>query len=457
MTLRYDDTPARAFLREHEIGYSQRAIEYGHDLLHRRHGAGAAYTGWLDWPSQTHRHDLPRIVQVAKRIQGMCDTLVVIGIGGSYLGTRATIESLTSPFRDMPVRTGQKTPFPTIWYAGHQLSETYLKQLLVALEHRDFALHVISKSGTTTEPAIAFRVLKQALERRYGKAEAQKRIIVTTDASQGALRQQATVAGYDSFVVPDDVGGRYSVLTAVGLLPLAVAGIDIEAMIAGAQEAERQYADVRLDHNACYRYAAVRNAFSRKGKTVELLAYYEPQLHMFGEWWKQLFGESEGKDQKGIFPATVQFTTDLHSMGQYIQDGMRHMFETVIDLVPSKQAEPLTIPQDAQAHDGLDDLVGQPIDAINQQAMYGTLLAHTDGGVPNTLIHIEQWNAYSLGHLFYFFQKACAISGYMLGVNPFDQPGVEQYKQNMYALLGKPGYETLRAALQARLEGTLHE
>lgn len=461
MTVRYDHSPVKSLIGGQEWDALAPVVKQAHEALHQRSGLGAEYLGWLDWPMrmQSERQELERIRAVAERIRGVCDTVVVIGIGGSYAGIRATLDLLQHAFSGVHRSDGMRhrtrhvaSGAPEVWYAGHHLSATYMEQLLEALEDRSFAVVVISKSGTTTEPAVAFRLLKQRLEARYGREGARQRMIVTTDAHSGALRAHAREAGYDSFVVPADIGGRYSVLTAVGLVPLAIAGIDVDSLLAGAVEGQQRYAQPQLANNESYQYAAVRNLLLRKGKSVELLVTYEPALWAFGEWWKQLFGESEGKDLKGIFPASVQFTTDLHSMGQYIQDGARFLMETVVSFAPSARNSDLVIPADDQLCDGLEGCVGKTLDELNEQAMQGTVIAHTDGGVPNTIVHVAERSAFALGHLYVFFQQACAMSGYILGVNPFDQPGVEAYKRNMLALLGKPGLESERASLLAQLQ-----
>ncbi|HZG88331.1 glucose-6-phosphate isomerase [Paenibacillus sp.] len=445
----YDYKPALPFVGQHELDYSAAAVRAAHEALHAKTGAGSDFLGWVDLPSRYDRDEFARIKQAAERIRGDSEALVVIGIGGSYLGARAAIELLTNPFEAHLPK--DKRTAPQIFYAGNNISSTYMAQLLQALEGKDFSVNVISKSGTTTEPAVAFRIFKEALERKYGKEAARKRIYATTDAAKGALKKLADAEGYESFVIPDDVGGRYSVLTAVGLLPIAVAGVDIDAIMAGAQDAQTLYANPSLEENQSYQYAAVRNALYKKGKAIEILVNYEPSLHFFSEWWKQLYGESEGKDGKGIYPASVDFSTDLHSMGQFIQEGTRNLFETVLQV--EKPTIELTVPNDPENVDGLNFLSGQTIDFVNKKAFQGTLLAHTDGGVPNTVLTLADQTPYTFGHLVYFFEKACGVSGYMLGVNPFDQPGVEAYKVNMFALLGKPGFEAKKAELEARLRG----
>lgn len=445
--LHFDYSTAMTLIREHELAHLEPAIEQAHDQLHRGDGPGSDFLGWVDWPSRFDRDEFLRIQQAAARIRQDSDALVVIGIGGSYLGARATIEALTHTFHNQLPKDRRCTP--EIYFAGHNISSTYLTHLFEVLEGKDVSVNVISKSGTTTEPAIAFRLFRRLMEDKYGADGARRRIYVTTDRAKGALRQLAMDEGYETFSIPDDVGGRFSVLTAVGLLPIAAAGIDIEAMMDGAREAAERYRTPSLQQNECYQYAALRNVLYRKGKTIELLVHYEPSLHYFAEWWKQLYGESEGKDGKGIFPAAVHFSTDLHSMGQYIQDGRRDLFETV--LMVRHIPERIPIEKDADNVDELNYLAGETVDFVNRKAFEGTLLAHTDGGVPNLLLEIPELTPHVLGQLVYFFEKACGMSGYLLGVNPFDQPGVEAYKRNMFALLGKPGYEEERKALERRL------
>ena len=434
------------FIREHEIDQMQSQVSSAHDLLVTGTGAGSAFLGWRTLPDDYDRAEFDRILAAASRIQKTCDILIVIGIGGSYLGARAVIDFLRSPLYN-----NLKKDTPDIYYAGNCISSASLTDLLSICEGRDVCLNVISKSGTTTEPAVAFRIFRNYLEKKYGKEEAASRIYVTTDRKRGTLKQFSDKAGYETFVVPDDVGGRFSVLSAVGLLPIAVSGIDIRGLMEGAADAARAYASDDLRRNDAYRYAAVRNILYRKGKTTEILVNYEPYATMLSEWWKQLFGESEGKDGKGIFPASVTFTTDLHSMGQFIQDGSRNLFETVICIRRPGTAA-YRIPADPMNVDGLSFLDGKDLDEVRDTAMQGTRLAHTDGGVPNILIEMSGRDAHALGELLYFFETAVAISGYLLGVNPFDQPGVEAYKNNMYALLGKPGYEDRKKALEARLD-----
>ena len=443
----FDHSKALGFLNEHEIGYFDSFVNVAHEMLHNKKGPGSDYTGWIELPHNYDRDEFARIKAAAEKIKSDSDVLVVIGIGGSYLGARAAIEALSHSFYNMLPKEKRKTP--EIYFAGNSISSTYITELLELLEGKDISVNVISKSGTTTEPAIAFRIFKEYLEKKYGKEEAGRRIYATTDKSRGALKKLATEEKYESFVIPDDVGGRYSVLTAVGLLPIAVAGVDIDAMMTGAADACDLYKDTSLAANDCYRYAAARNALYRKGKTTEIMVNYEPSLHFFSEWWKQLYGESEGKDQKGIFPAAVDFSTDLHSMGQYIQDGMRNIFETVLNI--GNPRKNMIIKADKDNLDGLNFLADKNIDLVNKKATQGTVLAHIDGGVPNFMVNIPEMNSYYFGNAVYFFEKACGISGYLLGVNPFDQPGVEAYKKNMFALLGKPGYEAEKAKLESRL------
>ncbi len=433
---------ARDFFRQEELDNLKEQIKVVHDALHNKTGAGNDFLGWVDLPIDYDKEEFARIKKAAEKIRKDSDVLVVIGIGGSYLGAKAAIDFLNGPFYNNLEK-------PQIIFAGNNISPNYLKSVLKCLEGKNVSLNIISKSGTTTEPAIAFRILKKFMEDKYGKEEAKERIYATTDREKGALKKLADDEGYETFVVPDDVGGRYSVLTAVGLLPIAVSGADIDKMMEGAADARELYASPELDKNECYQYAAIRNILLRKGKDIELLVNYDPELQYFIEWWKQLYGESEGKDQKGIFPAGVNFSTDLHSMGQYIQDGRTSLFETVLYVENTK--EDITLEADAENIDGLNFLAGKTMDFVNKQAFAGTALAHADGGVPNLVISLKAMDEYTFGQLVYFFEKACGISGYLLGVNPFDQPGVESYKKNMFALLGKPGYEELRAELQARM------
>lgn len=446
--LKFDYSKALSFFGQHEVDYLEGQVALAHEQLHQGTGAGSDYLGWIDLPVNYDKEEFARIQKAAKQIQADSDVLVVIGIGGSYLGARAAIEMLSHSFYNMLPKEQRKTP--QVVFAGQNISSTYMKHLQQLLEGKDFSVNVISKSGTTTEPAIAFRIFRELLEHKYGKEAARKRIYATTDKARGALKQLANEEGYESFVIPDDVGGRYSVLTAVGLLPIAAAGIDIEAMMRGAADARADFSSPKLSENLSYQYAAVRNVLYRKGKTTEILVNYEPSLHYVSEWWKQLYGESEGKDNKGIYPASVDFSTDLHSMGQFIQEGSRVLFETVLQV--EEVTEQVTIGTDPANLDGLNFLSGQTMDFVNKKAFQGTMLAHTDGGVPNLIVTLPDMSAYTFGYLVYFFEKACGISGYLLGVNPFDQPGVEAYKKNMFALLGKPGFEKEKAELEARLK-----
>lgn len=446
-SLRLEYSKAMEFFGQHELDYMAESVRTAHDMLHQQTGAGSDYLGWIDLPTAYDKEEFARIKQAAERIQSNSDALVVIGIGGSYLGARSAIEMLGHSFYNQLSK--EKRGTPEIYYVGNSISSTYMAHLIELLQDKDFSVNVISKSGTTTEPAIAFRIFRKLLEQKYGKEEAKQRIYATTDRQKGALKQLADAEGYESFVIPDDVGGRYSVLTAVGLLPIATAGIDIDQMMQGAADASREYANPDLKQNAAYQYAAIRNILYRKGKTTEILVNYEPSLHYFSEWWKQLYGESEGKDHKGIYPASVDFSTDLHSMGQFIQEGSRNLFETVLQI--DKPEVDVTIEEEEQDLDGLNFLAGKTMDFVNKKAFQGTLLAHTDGGVPNMVVTIPERTAYWYGYLVYFFEKACGLSGYLLGVNPFDQPGVEAYKKNMFALLGKPGYEAEKEALEQRL------
>lgn len=433
------------FVRANEVAQMEAELEAARKTVMDKSGAGSDFLGWLDLPVDYDKEEFARIKTTAAKIQKSCDVLVVIGIGGSYLGARAAIEFVKSP-----VYNNLKKDTPDVYFSGNSISASALADLLRICEGRDVCINVISKSGTTTEPAITFRIFRELLEKKYGKDGARERIFVTTDRARGTLKSFSDEMGYETFVVPDDIGGRYSVLTAVGLLPIAVAGCDIDAMMAGAAEARGKYLSAPLADNASLRYAAIRNILYRKGKTTEILAAYEPAAQMFCEWWKQLYGESEGKDNKGIFPASVIFSTDLHSLGQYIQDGVRNLFETVIDV--QNAVDNVEVPNDEANVDGLNFLSGTQIHDINRTAMLGTLFAHNDGGVPNTVIEIPDRSEKTFGNLVFFFEFACAVSGYMLGVNPFDQPGVEAYKKNMFALLGKPGYEEGRKALEERMK-----
>lgn len=445
--LTLDLSKTAPFLNEHELGYLEEQVKNAHDKLHNKSGAGSDFLGWIDLPVNYDKEEFEKIKKAAEKIKSDSDVLVVIGIGGSYLGARAAIELLSHSFHNS--LGCKKRTAPKIFYCGNSISSTYLADLLEAVDGKDVSVNVISKSGTTTEPAIAFRVFKEYLEKKYGKEEAKNRIYATTDKSKGALKTLADSEGYQTFVVPDDIGGRFSVLTAVGLLPIAAAGINIDEIMQGASDAREEYSNPSLKENASYQYAAARNALYNKGKEIEILVNYEPSLVYFNEWWKQLYGESEGKDNKGLFPAGVSFSTDLHSMGQYIQEGRRNLFETVINIETPKKK--VVIDKTSDDLDGLNFLAGQELDFVNKKAFEGTILAHNDGGVPNIILNVPEISPYYFGQLVYFFEKACGISGYLLGINPFDQPGVEAYKKNMFALLGKPGYEDLKADLEKRL------
>ena len=443
----FDYGKAAKFISEEEVSYMSKLTENAKEVLVSKSGAGNDFVGWLDLPIDYDKEEFARIKKAAEKIQSDSEVLIVIGIGGSYLGARAAIEFLRHGFYNMVSKEIRKTP--EIYYAGNSISSNYLAELLEVVGDRDFSVNVISKSGTTTEPAIAFRVFKELLEKKYGKEGAAARIYATTDKAKGALKNLADEEGYETFVVPDDVGGRFSVLTAVGLLPIAVSGADIDKLMEGAAAGRELALNAPFAENDAMKYAAVRNILLRKGKSIEVLANYEPSLHYVSEWWKQLYGESEGKDQKGIFPASVDLTTDLHSMGQFIQDGSRIMFETVLNVETSRRE--IKINEEPVDLDGLNYLAGKNMDFVNKSAMNGTILAHTDGNVPNLMISVPEQNEYYLGELFYFFEFACGLSGYILGVNPFNQPGVESYKRNMFALLGKPGYEAEREELLKRL------
>ena len=444
MSIRLIENYVAPFVREGEVAMMQPAVTAAHEMLHAKNGPGKDFLGWIDLPHNYDKEEFARIKAAAARIKKSCDVFIVIGIGGSYLGARAVVEFLKSPLYN-----NLKKDTPDIYFSGCNISASNMAELLAICEGRDVCINVISKSGTTTEPAVAFRVFREMLERKYGAEGARERIFVTTDRARGTLKSFADQAGFETFVVPDDVGGRFSVLTAVGLLPIAVSGVDLDELMGGADAARVAFADPDLAKNDCYKYAALRNILLRKGKTTEILVGYEPFMQMFCEWWKQLYGESEGKDGKGIYPASVIFSTDLHSLGQYIQDGMRNLFETVISV--KETGASLPVPFDPANIDGLNFLAGKDLAYVNGMAMQGTLFAHVDGGVPNVVLELEGRTAHALGYMIYFFEKACAISGYLLGVNPFDQPGVEAYKKNMFALLGKPGYEEQRALLEARI------
>ncbi len=440
-----NDKHLKSFVAPHELTAIKDQVSAAHKMVHEKSGLGNDFLGWVDLPENYDREEFARIKAAAERIKKNTEVFIVIGIGGSYLGARAAIELLASPFYN-----NLKKDTPDIYFVGNNISATYLNEILSICEGRDVSVNIISKSGTTTEPALAFRVFRDLLEKKYGKSGARERIFATTDKARGTLKELSDKEGYETFVVPDDVGGRYSVLTAVGLLPIAVAGIDIDAMMEGAQIARRELAVDDIEKNDCYKYAAIRNALYRKGKSVEMLISYDPAFTMMAEWFKQLFGESEGKDNKGIFPASAVFSTDLHSMGQFIQSGSRIMFETVVNIKTPKKD--LFIEADPNNFDGLNFLSNQNMSVVNQKAFEGTVLAHTEGGVPNIILDIEKMDEKVFGYMVYFFEKACAVSGYMLGVNPFDQPGVESYKKNMFALLGKPGYEGQKAELESKLK-----
>ena len=443
----FDYTNAKQFVSEEEISMMKRTIEDCKKIVLEGTGAGNDFLGWVNLPIDYDKEEFVRIQKAAEKIQSDSEVLVVIGIGGSYLGARAAIEALRHSFYNVIGKDARKTP--EIYFAGNSISSTYIQHLIDVIGDRDFSVNIISKSGTTTEPAIAFRVFKKLLVEKYGKEEAAKRIYATTDKAKGALKNLATEEGYESFVVPDDVGGRFSVLTAVGLLPIAVSGADITKLMEGAASMREHCLNASYEENDSLQYAAIRNILLRKGKSIEILCNYEPALHYVSEWWKQLYGESEGKDGKGLFPASVDLTTDLHSMGQFIQDGAQNHFETVISVEKAKceiilEEEPVDL-------DGMNYLAGKTVDFVNKSAMNGTVLAHVDGGVPNLKVTMPEINEYYLGQLFYMFEFACGVSGYTLGVNPFNQPGVESYKKNMFALLGKPGFEEEREKLMARL------
>lgn len=443
MSLKLNTKYLAGFMKEEELCGIAHQVNASAKMLHEKSGQGSDFLGWLTLPTDYDKEEFTRIKAAAKKIQNNSDILIVIGIGGSYLGARAAIEFLKSTLYN-----NLKKDTPDIYYVGNSINPTYLSEIISLCEGRDFSVNVISKSGTTTEPALAFRVFKDLVEKKYGKEGAKDHIFATTDKAKGTLKELSDTEGYETFVVPDDVGGRFSVLTAVGLLPIAVAGCDIDALMAGAAQAQQDYmAD--FENNDCYKYAAIRNILSRKGKAVEMLVSYDPNFVMMAEWYKQLFGESEGKDNKGLFPSAAVFSTDLHSMGQYIQEGSRILFETVVDI--KKPKTDLYLDANEENLDGLNFLCNQNMSVVNHKALEGVILAHTEGGVPNIILELEDTTEKSLGYLIYFFEKTCAISGYLLGVNPFNQPGVESYKKNMFALLGKPGYEDQKAALEAKL------
>ena len=445
MALTLNTKHVKNFIADHELAGMIPQLQAAHDTLKNKTGLGNDFLGWVDLPVDYDKEEFDRILAAAEKIKQDSDVLIVIGIGGSYLGARAAIEFLKSPFYN-----NLKKDTPDIYFVGNNISPTYLNEVLSICEGRDVSVNIISKSGTTTEPALAFRIFKKYLEDKYGVEEAKKRIYATTDKARGKLKELSEAQGYEEFVVPDDVGGRFSVLTAVGLLPIAVAGADIKALMEGAAKAREDYAVCDIEKNDCYRYAVLRNILYRKGKSVEMLVSYDPAFTMMAEWYKQLYGESEGKDHKGIFPASATFSTDLHSLGQFIQDGSRVMFETVVDIKKPKQD--LFIEEDASNFDGLNFLANQNMSLVNHKAFEGTVIAHEEGGVPNIILEVPEMNEQELGYLIYFFEKACAISGYMLGINPFDQPGVEAYKKNMFALLGKPGYEDMQEELLKKLD-----
>jgi len=441
MAVKFQGKYLNGFVKPEEFDYVSREVELCHDILHQKSGAGSDFLGWLNLPFDYDKEEFERIKKAAEKIRNDSEVLVVIGIGGSYLGARAAIEFLGSPFYNNLDSNKLK-----VYFVGNNISGAYLNQVLALCKDKEVSVNVISKSGTTTESAIAFRVFKEFMEEKYGKEGAKERIYATTDKARGTLKNLSTAEGYETFVIPDDVGGRFSVLTAVGLLPIAAAGFDIDKLMLGAQQACTDFAQ---PGNDCYKYAAARNILYRKGKVTEIMACYEPNWQMMNEWYKQLYGESEGKDQKGIFPASVIFSTDLHSMGQFIQDGNRNLFETVVAF--NKPCDDYYVKADENNFDGLNFLADQPMSEINKKAMQGTILAHVSGGVPNILLEADAMDEENLGYIIYFFEKACAISGYMLGVNPFNQPGVEDYKVNMFALLGKPGYEEHREELLKKL------
>ncbi len=444
MGLKLNTKYLKDFVSDHEIDGIKTQVYDAAKTLHSKTGLGNDFLGWLTLPTDYDKEEFARIKKAAEKIKKNTDVFIVIGIGGSYLGARAAIELLTSPFYN-----NLKKDTPDIYYVGNNISATYLNEILSICEGRDVSVNIISKSGTTTEPALAFRVFRELLETKYGKEGARERIFATTDKAKGTLKELSDREGFETFVVPDDVGGRYSVLTAVGLLPIAVAGVDIDLIMQGAQEAQKELAVEDIEKNDCYKYAALRNILYRKGKAIEMLVSYDPSFTMMAEWFKQLFGESEGKDHKGIFPASVVFSTDLHSMGQFIQDGTRNLFETVVNIKAPKKD--LFIKPDPDNFDGLNFLSNQNMSVVNQKAFGGTVLAHTEGGVPNIVLDVEKMDEKEFGYMVYFFEKACAISCYMMADNPFNQPGVESYKKNMFALLGKPGYESEKAVLEAKL------
>ena len=444
MSLSLNEIFIKKFVTDSDVEAIAPEIYAANQLVRNKTGEGSDFLGWCDLPVNYDKEEFARIKVAAEKIKKSCDVFIVIGIGGSYLGARAAIEFVKSPLYNE-----LKKDTPSIYFAGNSISSSALADLLAICEGKDICVNVVSKSGTTTEPAVAFRIFRELLEEKYGKEGAKERIFATTDKEKGTLKKFSDDMGYETFVVPDDVGGRFSVLTAVGLLPIAVAGIDIDSMMAGAAEARSLYSKEDITANPCFRYAAIRNILYRRGKSTEIFVAYEPSAQLFLEWWKQLYGESEGKDQKGIFPSSAIFSTDLHSLGQFIQDGSPNHFETVLRITNSNDT--IIIPHDDANVDKLNFLSGRELDFVNRTAMLGTLFAHTDGGVPNMLVEVPDRSAYTFGHLVYFFELGCAISGYVLGVNPFNQPGVESYKKNMFALLGKEGYEELKAELEKRI------
>ena len=446
MSLSFNTSYLTKYINAHELQQIEPQVAVAHEYLHKRNGAGNQFLGWLDLPVNYDTDEFSKIKKAAGKIRSSCDVFIVIGVGGSYLGTRAAIEFLRSSHHN---QLAKKNGSPEVYFVGNSFSSDYLTNILTLCKDKDVCVNVISKSGTTTEPALAFRIIREYLEEKYGSTEAAKRIYCTTDKSQGTLKNLADLAGCETFVIPDNVGGRFSVLTPVGLLPIAVAGCDIDRLLAGAAFAYEQYKNPNLMENDCYQYAAIRNILNRKGKSIEILVAYEPCFTLLGEWFKQLFGESEGKDGKGIYPSTLIYSTDLHSLGQYVQDGTRNIFETVVHIENSKSN--LKITDCPSNYDGLNYLSGMTYPEVCFKSLEATVLAHTDGGVPNTIISLPNRDEYCLGQLFYFFEKACAVSAYILGVNPFNQTGVEEYKTNMFALLGKPGYENLKKELEKEL------
>ncbi len=441
MSIKLNTSYLKGFVGENEFAAIAPQVRAAHEMLTNKSGLGSDFTGWVDLPVDYDKEEFARIKKSAQKIISDSDVLLVVGIGGSYLGARAVIEAIKSPLYN-----NLKKDTPEIYFLGNSISSTYFREVLSLCEGKDFSVNVISKSGTTTEPAIAFRVLKEMLEKKYGKEGAKGRIYATTDKAKGTLKELADAEGYETFVVPDDVGGRYSVLTAVGLLPIACAGIDIDKLMQGAQDAHKAYADPDIEKNDCYKFAAVRNILLRKSRTTEITVAYEPYMWCFGEWIKQLFGESEGKDGKGLFPASMIFSTDLHSLGQYVQQGLRNMYESVIWVKNAKIDQ--EIPFEESNADGLNFVAGKNMQFVNEKAFQGTVLAHAQGGVPSVVLELDEMNEFTMGQLIYFYEKACGISAYVLGVNPFDQPGVQMYKSNMFALLGKPGYEDKKAELE---------